>query len=516
MIQKCLNANLNLLQKFRTNNSGVLSTGNSKNHSFNGLSASIEFGKNIVLKPESFLSKDLNKHKDIRFKRGTDVKLSCPMIDYYISGSDILPTNIDFPNFNDPEIDSNGLKKQIIANLHNLSNQSKSHYQKNRFFRFLLPIEGNLSFQGNFYPGQYVKVDLVNHNSLTLEIEIGNESYHFFSTLIEGQRYIVIDSLNKVMLERFTQVVNSIFMTYAFLKGTYYGGLAHIFSYNDIELRHPIGIRVFESSETISKGYEIHTTNPYKYMNFRSPKFIKNKQGITERIGKDTARNYMLEFPMENYSKLCELILTRGSILRSFILIIDCSNSPLELKIPALFVALENITKVVVNKGENDSGEIFEEKEINKKIKQISKEAAKKIKTLEQDNRPKGLSSIELKERKANYERLITKLYQINKGSNNQKLAEPFEKFGYQLSKDEENALYIHRNKFIHGDDFFIPDVDFDKEFKELFHLSFLVYKLCAILLLKLSGYSGYIVNLPKAYAYITKQKTSGRGLIKI
>ncbi|TXD72787.1 hypothetical protein [Aequorivita antarctica] len=516
MIDKCINANLKLLQKFRTNNSGILTTGNSKNHSFNGLSATIEFGRNIELKPDAFLSKDLNDNKDIRFRKGTEVKLSCSLLDYYISGSDLLPSSIKFPNFNNPEVDANSLKKQIIANIHNLSNQSKTHYKKNRFYRFLLPVEKGLSFQGDFYPYEFAKVDAATNNALTINIEIENENYHFFSTHIKKQHYIVIDSLNKVMLERFTQVVNSIFMTYAFLKGTYYGGLAHIFSYNDVELRRPIGIRVFESSETISKGYEIHTTNPYKYMKFRSPKFIKNKKGMIERIGKDTAKNYMFEFPMENYSKLCELILLRGSILRSFILIIDCSNSPLELKIPAFFVALENITKVVVNKGENNSGEIFEEKEINKQIKQISKEAAKKIKVLEQETRPKGLSSIELKERKANYERLITKLHQINKGSNNQKLAEPFEKFGYILSKDEENALYIHRNKFIHGDDFFIPDLGFDKEFKELFHLSFLVYTLCAILLLKLSGFSGYIVNLPKAYAYITKQKTSGRGLIKI
>lgn len=516
MIDKYINANLKLLQNFRTNNSGILNTGISKNHSFNGLPATIEFGKNIVLKPGAFLSKDLNNHNDIKFRKGAELQLSCASIDYYVSGSDILPSRINFPNFDDPDVDANGLKKQITANLHNVSNQSKKHYKKHRFYRFLLPVEKVLSFQGDFYPYEFAKVDAATNNALTITIEIENEKYHFFSTHIKEQHYIVIDSLNKVMLERFTQVVNSIFMTYAFLKGTYYGGLAHIFSYNDVELRHPIGIRIFESSESISKGYEIHTTNPYKYMNFRSPKFIKNKQGITERIGKDTARNYMLEFPIENYSKLCELILSRGSILRSFILIIDCSNSPLELKIPAFFVALENITKVVVNKDENNSGEIFEEKEINKQIKQISKEAAKKIKVLEQKTRPKGLSSIELKERKVNYERLITKIHQINKGSNNQKLVEPFEKFGYQLSKDEENALYIHRNKFIHGDDFFLPDVDFDKEFKELFHLSFLVYKLCTILLLKLSGYSGYIVNLPKAYAYITKQKTSGRGLIKI
>ena len=318
------------------------------------------------------------------------------------------------------------------------------------------------------------------------------------------------------MLERFTQVVNSIFMTYAFLKGIYYGGSAHIFSYNDADLQRPIGVRVFESSDTKTKGYEIHSTNPYRYINFKSPKFKKDEKGKTERLGQNTARNYMVEFPTENYSKLCTLILTRGSILRSFVLIIDSSSSPLELKIPSLFVALENITKVVVKKSRNKSTEIFEEKGIKKQIKEISEDAAKKIKALELENRPKYLSATEIKERKKNYERLITKLHQINKGSNNQKLAEPFEKFGYNLSKDEENALYIYRNKFIHGDDFFIPDVDFEKEFIELFHLSFLIYKLCSILLLKLSGYSGYIVNLPKTYSYITKQKTSGKGLIKI
>ena len=78
------------------------------------------------------------------------------------------------------------------------------------------------------------------------------------------------------MLERFTQVVNSIFMTYAFLKGIYYGGSAHIFSYNDADLQRPIGVRVFESSDTKTKGYEIHSTNPYRYINFKSPKFKKD------------------------------------------------------------------------------------------------------------------------------------------------------------------------------------------------------------------------------------------------
>ena len=516
MICKYINPNLKLLEKFRTNNSGIITTGTSKNHSFNGLQASVKFGKDIELKPDSFLSKNLNDHKDIRFRKGAEMKLSCDSINYYVSGSDILPNSITFPNFNDPEVDGNSLKKQVIVNLHNLSNQSKEHYKKHRFYRFLLPVKKVLSFQGDFYPYEFAKVDTATNNALTINIEMENENYHFFSTHIKEQHYIVIDSLNKVVLERFTQVVNSIFMTYAFLKGTYYGGSAHIFSYNDAELKKPVGIRVFESSETKSKGYEIHTTNPYRYINFKSPKFKKDEEGKTVRLGKDTARKYIVEFPMENYSKLCELIITRGSILRSFILIIDCNSSPLELKIPSLFVALENITKIVVKKSGNKSTEIFEEKEINKRIKEISEEAAKKIKALELENRPKGLSSIEIKERKKNYERLITKLHQINKGSNNQKLAEPFEKFGYKLSKDEENALYIHRNKFIHGDDFFIPDVDFDKEFKELLHLSFLIHKLCAILLLKLSGYSGYIINLPKTYAYITQQKTSGRGLIKI
>lgn len=328
MICKYINPNLKLLEKFRTNNSGIITTGTSKIHSFNGLQASVKFGKDIELKPDAFLSKDLNDHKDIKFRKGAEMKLSCGSINYYVLGSDIIPTNIAFPNFNDPEVDANSLKKQVVANLHNLANQSKSHYQKNRFYRFLLPVDKDLSLQGNFYPGQYFKIDASALKSLSITIEIENDSYHFFSTLIEGQYYIAVDSLSKILIEHFTQVVNSIFMTYAFLKGTYYGGSAHIFSYNDTELKKPVGIRVFESSETTSKGYEIHTTNPYRYMSFKSPKFKKDEEGKTVRIVKDTARKYIVEFPMENYSKLCELILTRGSILRSIILIIDCNKSP--------------------------------------------------------------------------------------------------------------------------------------------------------------------------------------------
>lgn len=179
-------------------------------------------------------------------------------------------------------------------------------------------------------------------------------------------------------------------------------------------------------------------------------------------------------------------------------------------------MALEHITKVIVNKNASVIPEIIEDEEIKSEIKKISLVAIKKLNELERATRPKGISSSEIKERKRDYARLNNKLHQINYGSNNQKLAEPFDKFGYKLSKEEENVLYVHRNKFIHGYDFLILEVDFDTEFKELFHLSFLIHKLCAILLLKLSGYSGYIINLPKTYAYITKQKTSGRGLIKI
>jgi len=136
MIHKYIGANLKLLKKFRTNNAGTLTTGNSKSHSFNGLQATIEFEKNIKLKPDSFLSKDLNNHKDIKFRKSVEIKLSCASMDYYVSGSDILPTNINFPNFNDPEVDANSLKKQIEANLHNLSNQSKKQNRKKKVLSF--------------------------------------------------------------------------------------------------------------------------------------------------------------------------------------------------------------------------------------------------------------------------------------------------------------------------------------------------------------------------------------------
>lgn len=513
-MKKYINPNLTLLQNFRTNNSGLLSTGGSKKHLFNGLSSTIEFKENIVLKPNTFLHTDLKGTKDIKFRKGSELQLVCSAINYYISGNDIIPTKISFPNFEDPLVDAKSLRKEIIANVHNVSSQSKKHYNKERFYRYLLPIEKELTLQGDFYPLCSVCID--SQYTTLLKIEIENQEYHLYSIKTDDQFYIIIDAMDEIMFERFTQVVNSIFMVYAMLKGTFYGGFAYIFSYNNRHLKNPKSIRTFESSDTSFKGYEVHTTNPYKYLNFQSPRFKKNKEGNLERIGKDTARNYMVEFPLENYSKLCELIITRGSLLRSFILLTNCTNSPLEVKIPALFVVLENITKVIVTKDSKKDFEIFEEEDIKKSIKKISEDAAKGVSALERKNRPKGLTSDEIRKRKLDYERLITKLYKINKGSNNQKLSEPFEKFGYVLSKDEENALYVQRNKFIHGDDFSLSDVDFDKEFQDLFHLSFIVYNLCIILLLKLSGFSGYIVYLPKVYNYITNQKISGKALRKI
>jgi hypothetical protein len=93
---------------------------------------------------------------------------------------------------------------------------------------------------------------------------------------------------------------------------------------------------------------------------------------------------------------------------------------------------------------------------------------------------------------------------------------EPFKKIGYTLTKEEEDLILISRNKFLHGDNVFGSIEDFDLEFKYLFHISLRLQKLLAILLLKSTDFSGYILNNAKIYDYITEKKLKEYVFIKI
>ncbi|WP_179020730.1 hypothetical protein [Winogradskyella forsetii] len=514
IFNKIIAPNLELLKLLKTDNNGIISVGTSTKHPYTNINCNISFTDNITLDPEPYITQKLNE-ADYKLKAETELKLSCTNIDYYILGKHIIPKHISLPNFDDPAVTNTSITKKVISNIHSISNKSKTHYKKAKYYRLLLPVENATILMRDFYPRWSIQIDNLNGPDILIKLNIDSQEYHFYTVKKKEETFLGIDSQSKISYDEFTRVCNSILMTYAFLKGKYFGGEGYIFSYNYNKFENQLGIKTIDYAKSNLKGFELHTVSPHKYMKFQEMKIEKDKNGVLQRVNRNTSLEYMNEFPTENYSNLCSLINSNGQVLRSIIILINSHSNTLELKVPSLFVALENISKMFA---EDDKGEstLIEEDEIIKALKKIAHNAKKEVNQLKRDNEPKNLSEADLQAYKANYARICSKLDRLNRGTNNKKLSEPFDKFNYKLSQDESDAVFIDRNKFLHGDDFLSNSLDYEAEFKGLFHISMIVHKLTAILLLKASGFSGHIVNLPKVYSYISEKKVKGKGLVKI
>lgn len=513
-MNKQIEPNLELIKQLKINRQGVLKIMTSPKHPYTDLRCKISFRDNFVIEPDSYITKKLNS-ADYKIKPETELKLNCFDFDYYILGKHIIPKHISLPNFNDHTVTNDSITKKVVSNIHSISNKSKTHYNKIRYYRLLLPLESEISLRGDFFPSWVIDIDNSKSSNVLVKLEIDSKNYHFYTVTKKQETYICVDSQAKIDYDLFTRVCNSILMTYAFLKGKYFGGEGYIFSYDNKKLENPIGIKTIGYAKSNLNGFELHTASPHKYMKFQSMKIEKGANGVIQRVNRNTSLEYMNEFPMGNYSNLCTLINSNGQVLRSIIILINSNSNTLELKVPSLFVALENISKIFLTK-DKGSSTLIEDPAIVELLKKVIHNAKKEVNQLRRVNEPENLSESDLKVYRANYARLCSKLDGLNRGTNNKKLSDPFDKFKYKLSKEESDVIFIERNKFLHGDDFLSNSIDYEFEFKGLFHISMIVHKLTAILILKASGFSGHIVNLPKVYSYISEKKVKGKGLVKI
>ncbi|UPT70962.1 MAG: hypothetical protein M0D53_00665 [Flavobacterium sp. JAD_PAG50586_2] len=200
--------------------------------------------------------------------------------------------------------------------------------------------------------------------------------------------------------------------------------------------------------------------------------------------------------------------------MRAVLLFVSNHSTTLELKIPSLFVALENITKVLTG-GDSSVPKLIENEKIIAELNLTIKSTVKEINKIKNTNKPNS-SSQELKEYNSNFDRIANKMHMLNNGTNNKKLIDPFVNLGYVLTAEEEEIILRYRNKFLHGEDYMSLDIDYEIEFRELFHMSMKLHKLISILLLKASGYSGYILNNAKIYDYISEKNIKEPIFIKI
>lgn len=475
---------------------------NKNGHSFDGrdFDCAFEDGR-MSFETSTIVGTGLQTHQEIKVRSETQVRLTSGQGTLFVKGKNLLVDSIGYDD-NNPK----GLRKVLKGTFTSFSTKPYTYYRTKRLYRMLMPLKERFRTHGDFI-GWGFTVDGKAKMDTLLRLQINGIEFHFYPCEEQNKYYLVIDANSPMDKAGFMQHANAILLTYALLKGKYYGEQAFLLSYKNKNFAQP------QSQETLllgggtTDGFRIHTTNPYSILaQNRDTKYKKDESGKITSIDNSDYVKYMVEFPSDPFQKLAQMICNKGGILRAVILMVSNASATLEIKVPTLFVALENVTRVLVG-NDRSVPKLVEDPALVGAMKAVIKKAAKEICAIEKNNRPFGALPEELKEYKANFERICSKLHAYNNGTNNKKLAGPFTKFGYVLSKEEEDLIYIHRNKFLHGEDFVSLEVSYETEFKDLFHISLRLQKLISVLLLKEAGYIGYIINNPKLHDYITGRR---------
>lgn len=290
------------------------------------------------------------------------------------------------------------------------------------------------------------------YNAVSLKIENMDVLFYHERT---GQNfgYFVIWSKQEIDFEVFQPIVNSVITAFGFLNGFYMLDTIYYFTMKEIGNTNNVSF-YYENFKTA-----INSNNPI----IDSGNYVDISEDQRKLSSAQFNRLVNLLFNDQDYLRAAYLLIETGTL-----------NKPSKASLAA--VALETITSKIGEK--MNAAKIIEEKKVFRglvyKLKKVLKEY--------QDSINKEQFSI-----------LSNKLNAINTKPNSSKFTEAFDQLGLSLS-DEELECIKSRNLFLHGN---LPrNKKSNLSDQELLGiLANRLVMLSSILLLKLIGFEGYVID---------------------
>lgn len=385
-----------------------------------------------------------------------------------------------FTDFNsdDPTI-------EIKGNISQISTCAQNTDFDNTYLRLIIPVDSDDKLRN--VRGWGFKTDLKSKNRNLIKVNIRNAEYHFFEFKTDSAAYLVVDTTEHSNDSEFKKISHAILLAQGFLYGNLYLSEGYMLSSQSADFADIKNVSFSTYRESIMTGYRIHTTNAYSVYNMtgKTEEEISAKQEeVQEWI------NDIIEIEEPIFSALSELFYKSEPISRAAIVTLQGNLLSLEIKGSAYSLALEAITKVIMDEHKEDrpkpvSAPIF------KKLKE-------KIYSLLDEILPEG------PENAITRKILNDRLNNWNSPTNADKLKKSFHFVDYELNEYEINALKA-RDKFQHGE-LPVSDNADDVVFKEVYFMCLIMHRLIYVLILKRIGYSGYIINYPQMHSYITKR----------
>lgn len=365
-----------------------------------------------------------------------------------------------------------------------------------KFQRVFIPVDDKqftlLDFENYFF-----NTDEKTSNKQLIKLRILDMDFHLFTFKFNDKTFWGIDVLNKLEFKKFQEIAFSICNAYGFIDGDLHLNEAYYFASDHVDFS-VIDHFLFTSiRKSIYTGYGIYSRNPYAYY----VPFYKQKGEPLDHEFIKTWYDLLGQFPASILEKLAQNFYEHEALGRAALIVLEANNQPLELKAASYCVAFEAVCNTIKDVFGIDSPKVLDKTLWKKDIKPPFDRVLKEL---------LANGTIDVNQNKI----LTNRLNDWNRPTNADTLTAPFKKFGYTISEDEFNCIN-NRNSFLHGR---LPVNESNEEevFGELYHISLTLHKLLYVLLLKMAGYNGYIVNYPKLHSYITGRTVNEELFIKI
>ncbi len=355
------------------------------------------------------------------------------------------------------ETHSHCMQIQIFSFCSKSFSRSKASY-----FRSIIPLSKKLSFFNLFETDSFYNDEFSSRGLVKLFFN-GHE-FEIYIIEREKKKYLCTECTSKLTAEDFMDFNWAIKVALGYLLGHLPQDDEYLFAYSNREMKHTSGFIYQQQRDSIRTIYTPINANPYGW---------KMKRSIADKYyGK------MPEINSEQLSKLCELVYTEDDIKAILLLITESLSRSLLLMPAGLSVALEGLSSYFYQK---DISKIkpIKDKSIGMKFISELKDTLDKYKT---------------KDGFTGYDILLNKILNINSPTNREKLKAPFSYQGINLTEVDEEIIE-YRNDFLHGNINLKPQKGKKTYTMDSFEISLRLLTLLNMSIMKMTGYSGYIIN---------------------
>lgn len=424
---------------------------------------------------------------------------------FYISSiekSYVIPKGSLITSYRDCFDEIQGFSCSICSQcIYSESIEPESRY----YFRYIIPVgESKVHFRDyDFYSFDYHVSGKKCWSSDLIKIHINDNEYHFYSIKEGNDSYLIIDSTVQCDFKETDKIAHSILVSYGFLSATIHLHEAYIIVSDEQSFINPIGIYYRGLRPTIKGQYTIFTTNAYSVLVpiAKNQDIANGEKKAIESIERNNWVNELVNFEERIFSNLVQLIYDNDAICRSAMMTIEASKFAIDIQLAVYCVAFETLSKQIMKIHDLKSPTVIDINIWNKKLKPKFQKTLTNIK----ERKRKIIDEKQLKF-------LNNKINCLNQPTNKDTLMQPFIKLGYVLSEDELECINF-RNLSLHGS---LPIKKGEDEIDKLFYVNLTLHKLCSILILKLAGFNGYIINNIKLHEQNIKRKVKQDGFLKI